>query len=333
MKKGLCVILSAMLIAMSFSACSKKNGNDAETQTKVDANGQTYVEVTNKKGETVTDADGKAITSLVAKEEKNKDSSDKEDKAEKAGKTDSSKEDKKNDKKETKKDNGKSTSLQVNTDVLNNVTDVDEDNFDMFADEKDLYEEGTTTKKTTLFEDKVQKILKTGKFTIDMAVTSEGKQIPMKLAFAKDKMYASFEMQGMQAGIIYMNDTAYILFPNIFKGVKAYMEYPDADESMGEVFDSFNQISDSNGKYKGSSKVKVGSKTYTCEEYAGNDGTTFKYYFDGNDWKRYECISEEGNMVYEINSFSGKVDENLFSLKGYTKIDEKALEALGGTLS
>lgn len=323
MKKGLCVVLSALMIAMSFSACSKKNGKDAEAETKVDANGQVYVEVTDKKGEAVTDADGETVTSIVSKAEK-KDTDDKADKAD--DKKDS-------EKKEEKKNDEKSTSLQVNTDVLNNVTDVDEDNFDMFADEKDLYEEGTTTKKTTLFEDKVQKVLKTGKFTIDMAVTSEGKQIPMKLAFAKDKMYASFEMQGMQAGIIYMDDTAYILFPNIFKGVKAYMEYPDADESMGEVFDSFNQISDTNGKYKGSSKVKVGSTTYTCEEYAGEDGTTFKYYFDGNDWKRYECISEDGNMVYEIKSFSGKVDDSLFSLKGYTKIDEKALAALGGTLS
>jgi len=320
MKKGLCVVLSALMLVMTFSACSKKNDGDTEAETKVDANGVTYVEVTNKKGEVVTEADGNVVTSVVEGKKTDEKDSDK-----------STKDGKKSDDKE---DETESTSLELNSKVFEDVTDTSSDNLDMFADKTDLYEEGTTIKKTTLFEDKVKKVLKTGKFTIDMNVTSGGTKLPMKLVFDKDRMYASFTYNKMEAGIIYMDDTAYLLFPNLFNGVKAYMEYPDADESMGEVFDSFNQVSENNGSYKGSSKVKVGSKTYTCEEYAGDDGTVYKYYFDGKDWKRYECISSEDEiMIYEINSFSGKVDDSLFSLKGYTKIDEKALSALGGLAS
>lgn len=317
MKKGLCVVLSALLVVCSFSACSKKV-TEMETETKISPDGKVYIEITDKNGETVTNKNGEAVTRILPDEVT---SDSKVNDSTKADKTD----------KKDDKDNKTSSSqkLEINTDVVNKVTDVESDNFDMFADEKDLYEEGTTIKKTTLFEDKVQKVLKTGRFTIDMSVTSNGTKMPMKLAFDKDRMYASFNMNGMQAGIIYMDNKAYILFPNLFNQ-KTYMEYPDADDSMKEVFDSFNKVSDNDGEYVGSSKVKVGSKTYTCEEYKGKDGTVFKYYFDGKDWKRYECISDEGSMVYEINAFSGKVDDSLFSLKGYTKIDEKALAALGG---
>ena len=317
MKKGLCVVLSALLVAFSFSACSKKT-TVIETETKISPDGKVYIEITDKNGEAVTNKNGEAVTRILPDEVTDDSKVNDTSKADKTDKKDD-------------KDNKTSIpqDLEINTEIINKVTDVESDNFEMFADEKDLYEEGTTIKKTTLFEDKVQKVLKTGKFTIDMSVTSNGTKMPMKLAFDKDKMYASFNMNGMQAGIIYMDNKAYILLPNLFTQ-KAYMEYPDADDSMKEVFDSFNKVSDNDSEYVGSSKVKVDSKNLTCEEYKDKDGTVYKYYFDGKDWKRYECISDEGSMVYEINAFSGKVDESLFSLKGYTKIDENALAALGG---
>lgn len=321
MKKGLCILLSAVILAFSFTACSKKGGDSDEVTTKTNADGSAYVEVTYKNGKAIVDSDGNAVTSVLSEDEiskiENKDSGTtaKGDKTEKTSKT--------------KK--GETTTLEVNSKVVEAVTD---DTFDMTAAEKDLIQEGTTIKKTTLFEDKVQKVIKTGVFTIDMSVVSSGTEMPMKLVFDKDKMYATFNMNGMEAGILYKDNTAYILFPNLFVGSKVYMEYPDAGESMDEVFKSFSSISENGGKYVGSTKVKVDKKEYTCEEYKGEDGTVFKYYFDGKTWARYECINEEGSMIYKINSFSGKADSSVFNLKGYRKIDESALSGLlGGTSS
>ena len=48
MKKGLCIVLSALMIAFSFASCGKKDVSDKPT--KIDENGSAYVEVTDKDG-------------------------------------------------------------------------------------------------------------------------------------------------------------------------------------------------------------------------------------------------------------------------------------------
>ena len=312
MKKGLCILLSAMMIALTLTACSKKGGDDAEVKTTlVNEEGSAYVKVTQKNGEEKTDKEGENVTSVL---------SDKE--AEKI-------------EKESSKAAGKTSApenIAIDEKALESFAS--EEDFEMTAAPEDILPEGTTTKKTTLFEDKVKKIIKTGKFTLDMNITSGKQKTPVKLVFDKDRMYASLAMNGMPFSMIFMNDTAYLILPPaLFLGAKVYMEYPDADNSMKEMFDSFDSISNNGGKYVGSTKVKDGNKEYTCEEYKSDDGTVFKYYFLGNDWKRYECKTPDGDMVYEINTFSGKVDSNVFSLKGYTKVTEDMLETMlgGGT--
>lgn len=316
MKKGLCIVLSALLIAASFSACGKKNESDTQV-TKIDENGQVYVEVTDKKGENVTDAEGETVTSIISKKaETPSDESKKEEKESTKAKD-----------KTTLPDAGEVDEDDVDTDIIEGFTK--NDLLDMTAAEKDLYKEGTTIKKTTLFEDKVKKVLESRRFTLDISVTSEGQQMPMRLTFDKDRMYVDVNMNGLQAGILYMDNTAYILLPNILKNKKICMEYEEADDMMSEMFSAFGDVS-SNNKYVGSSKVKVGSTKYTCEEYTDGNGGTFKYYFDGKDWKRYECITEEGSVIYEINDFSSKINEDLFSLKGYQKLSEEQMAKLMG---
>lgn len=324
MKKGLCIILSALMLACSFTACSKKGNIDENATTMLDENGKAYVNVTDKNGESVTDKEGETVTSVLSDKERKK---IEQAMAKTSGKTSDESTTTTAKDKTTKKSDEKSTTLEINSKVMEEVTKED---FDFTAAPKDLYEEGTTlAKKTTLFEDRVQKTLKTGKFTIKMNIAAGGSKMPMTLAFDKDRMYASVDMNGMQAGMLYMNNTAYMLFPNFFKGVKVYMEYPDMKESMDDIFGSFDQIADNGQKYVGSSKVKDGKTELTCEEYKA-EGTVFKYYFKGNDWVRYECIGDEETMVYEISELTGKVDSSLFSLKGYTKIDEKAFSGLLG---
>ena len=304
MKKGLCIILSALMIALTFSACSKKGGDDAaDVTTQVNEEGSVYVNVTEENGVEKTDKEGEEVTSVLSDEE--------------ASKIDKQKE------KTT------STTLKLDEDLLSGMMDEDAA-LDITAAAEDILPEGTTTKNTTIFEDKVQKTIKSGKFTLDMNVASGGTKMPMKLVFDEDRMYATFTFNGVQCGFIYMDGKTYILMPNLFIGSKVYMEFSEADESMKEMFDSFGDISGNGGTYVGSSTVKVGKTEYICEEYKNEDGDVFKYYFQGKDWKRYECKTADGNMVYEINDFSSKVDKNVFSLKGYTKMSEDSLESLLG---
>lgn len=345
MKKRLSIVLSALLIAGSFAACSGvKTAKDNEVITKLDSAGKAYVEVTGKNGESVTGKDGETATSYLSASEikrieensskKEEKSSSEAGKSTAAGDTKTDKSDKtsKKDEKNDKKENGTTAdpdSIKINEKVVSGI----DPEMDLTASSEELKPKGTTIKKTTLWEDFSKKTLSSGKFTIDMSVKSGTENMPMKLVFDKDKnrMYADVSTNGIQLGILMMDDKTYLLLPNLFTA-KVYMEYDEAG-SMEDMFDSFGSMTDSDkSSYVGSSKVKDGKVTYTCEEYKTADGATVKYYFDGKDWKRYEMIDGEDIVIYEINSVSNKVDDSVFSLKGYTKMDTDKLAKLMGNL-
>ncbi len=332
MKKGLCIVLSALVVALSFTACSKKDKDLAEVVTKINDEGKVVVEVTDKDGQAVTKADGEVETSVLSDKEVEaiKKAKGEDDKG--TAKNEEKKDDKKDTKKEEKKDGNNekvdTTDIGVNPELEKILND--ETLLEPIATEDDIIKDkGTATKKTTLFQDEVQSVIKSGKFTIAMNTLSGGKKNPMKLVFDGDKMYSTLSMEGIEMSLLYMDKTAYIIMPNLLTIKNVYLKYPDSDGEFSELFTSFDSISDNGSNYVGSTKVNVNGKSYTCEEYKADDGTVFKYYFDGTDWKRYECIADDEMMVYEINEFSGKVDSKLFSLKGYREIDPKVLESLG----
>lgn len=335
MKKGLCIVLSALMVALSFTACSKKNKDLAEIETQINSEGKIVVAVTDKDGKEVTNASGEVETSVLSDKEIEaiKKAKGEKDNATAAEEKKNGAKEEKNDKKEDAKkeeSNEKidTTDIGINPDLEKILSD--ENLGEPVATEDDIIKDkGTATKKTTLFQDEVQSVIKSGKFTISMNTVSGGKKNPMKLAFDGDKMYTTLSMEGIEMSLIYMDKTAYLLMPNLLTIKNVYLKYPDTDGEFSELFTSFDDISDNSGTYVGSTKVNVNGKSYTCEEYKSDDGMVFKYYFDGKDWKRYECIGEDEMMVYEINEFSGKVDSSVFSLKGYREIDPKVLESLG----
>lgn len=330
MKKGLCIALSALMIAVSFTACAGvKTGKDNEVVTRVDDDGKVYVEVTDKKGNAVTEKNGEALTSYISDSEKEK-ISENSSKQEASSKEAEKKDEK--DGKSTKKDDKNNKTVAADDIGLNEdlIKGIDAD-MDMTAKSEELIEEGTTIKKTTLWEDLVKKSLSDGKFTIEMSIKSGDEDMPMKLVFDKDRMYASVTSSGIDMGILMMDNKTYLLLPNLFTA-KVYMEYDEAG-SMDELFDSFGDMTDSGAEYIGSSKVKDGGKTLTCEEYKNKDGATVKYYFDGKDWVRYELIDGDDIVIYTIKSVSDKVDDSVFSLKGYTKMDTDKLAKLMGNIS
>ena len=83
-------------------------------------------------------------------------------------------------------------------------------------------------------------------------------------------------------------------------------------------------------KYVKTTTVKDGDKNLTCEEYKTDDGVVTKFYFEGKKWVRQETIDGDTISICEIKDFKGTVDNSIFDLNGYTKLDEKALAAMGG---
>ena len=286
MKKGLCIVLSALMIAVSFAACGKKIVNE-NTTTKVDENGSAYVEVTDK--------DGKTVTSVLSDKEK----SEVEKQAEKS--------------------NVKTTTMAASEAMskieqeMSGLTDFSED--DLKSNEEDLVDKGTEIKKTTLRDDVIVKALESGKFTLNMTLkAASNADTPVVLVSNGKKIAADMTMNGSKVRMIIDDDGVYVVLPT----AKMYVKM--SSDEIGNM-DELKNIASSDGTYVGSTKVKINGEDHTCEEYKSSDGTVIKYYFNSkNEWKRMEVITEDEVAIYEISSFSNKADESIFSLKGYTDI-------------
>ena len=283
MKKGLCIVLSALMIAFSFASCGKKDVSDKPT--KIDENGSAYVEVTDK--------DGNEVTSVLSDKDK--------------AKAD----------KNAAKDNKETTTADT-SELLSKVeaeaskvTNIDEKN--LVSDKKDLISGGTEIKKTSMRDEIIAKTLKSGKFTLKMKMkTSSGVDNPVSLVFNGKKFAADIALNDMQVRAIFDNDNVYMVLP----ALKVY--FKTSSDEAGNIGDLTN-ITDSNATYVGSTKVTVNGTEYTCEEYKSDDDSVVKYYFSSKkEWKRMEIINGEDVSIFEIESLSDKVDESVFSLKGYT---------------
>ena len=282
MKKGLCIVLSALMIAFSFASCGKKDVSDKPT--KIDENGSAYVEVTDK--------DGNEVTSILSDKDK--------------AKAD----------KNAAKDNKETTTADT-SELLSKVeaeaskvTNIDEKN--LVSDKKDLISGGTEIKKTSMRDEIIAKTLKSGKFTLKMKMkTSSGVDNPVSLVFNGKKFAADITLNDMQVRAIFDNDNFYMVLP----ALKVY--FKTSSDEAGNIGDLTN-ITDSNATYVGSTKVTVNGTEYTCEEYKSDDDSVVKYYFSSKkEWKRMEIINGEDVSIFEIESLSNKVDESVFSLKGY----------------
>lgn len=290
MKKGLCIVLSALMVAFSFASCGKKDISDEPT--KVDENGSAYVEVTDK--------DGNEVTSVLSDKDKSK--ADK-----KAAK----------DNKETTTADTSELFSKVEAEA-SKVTNIDEKN--LVSDKKDLISGGTEIKKTSMRDEIIAKTLKSGKFTLKMKMkTSSGVDNPVSLVFNGKKFAADITLNDMQVRAIFDNDNVYMVLP----ALKVYIK--TSSDEAGNIGDLTN-ITDSNATYVGSTKVTVNGTEYTCEEYKSDDDSVVKYYFSSKkEWKRMEIINGEDVSIFEIESLSDKVDESVFSLKGYTDMTALAM--------
>lgn len=295
MKKSLCIVLSAVLIACSFAACKGKDGDGAE-KTKLNSDGQAYVEVTDTHGDAVTDADGEAVTSIVSAKDKD-------------GKTSG------------KSDGGKTSSDNSNAPTGNPIDD-------LVAKEDDLLPDGEETgSKTTLRDDIISDAFKSQKFTLVTSIVSGKNKVPATIAVDGDNMAAqmAYDFMGtgstMKCRFIMKDKYTYVTLDDM----KMYMKM-DSGEIGG--IGGITEIND-NQTYIKTTEVKEGNVKLTCEEYKNNDdGTISKYYFEGKNWKRLEVVNGDEIFVYEISKFSKSVDSALFSLYGLKEFNPNSLPSM-----
>lgn len=209
----------------------------------------------------------------------------------------------------------------------NGVTPVapDLENFNPNASKEDLLDEGTKVQKTTLRDDIIAKTIKDKKFTMTMTVLGQGTEIPTTVTMDGDKFAAKLNLNGMDSKVISKDGKTYVAFN--YSGMKMYME--TESESIG-MEDIMTPQAGADQKYVKTTTVKDGDKKLTCEEYKTDDGIVTKFYFEGKKWVRQETIDGDTISICEIKDFKNTVDNSVFDLTGYTKLDEKALAAMGG---
>lgn len=302
MKKGLCIVLSLVMVIASFVACGKNEDETSQTTTKVNSNGDAYINVTDKDGENVTDTAGEVMTSVLDEKEQSK--------IDKTNKT-------------NKNETTSSTTVNPGTVTLPSEFEeiINAEQFNPIAKPDDLLEEGTTVaKKTTLREDVIGKTFEKQKYTLKMNIVGEDGEMPAQVVMNGDDFALSVNYQGMPVKMILKDNKTYIAFE---MGAKFYME-------TDEIIDAAEMTPNSEKHtYIGTSNVKDGGETYVCEEYSTESGMTVKYYFLNKKWVRYEAINGDEVAIFKVEEFKNKADKSAFDLKGYTKFDINAFANMG----
>lgn len=310
MKKGLCIILSVMMLLVSFAACNKnaENKNDLTTTTTTttaeqDFNNSIIVDktqaVTDANGNVVTDAQGNAVTEKV-------------------------------------------------TDAKGNVvTETIKPTLPSVVN-PDPFDGGTKTENTNLVNEVVKPIFTGKKYTMVCATVVEGSSVPMTIVVDGNNMaiYTSMaeimeasgtemskeeaammkQMMGDEIRVVVKDGKSYSLI-ELF-GKKVYME----EDALGMDTSGFTDPIAEDMTYVKTTTVNKGGKTYTCEEYKAKDGSVKKFYFLGKQLARMETTLDGETMVIEVSSLSTNVNSSYFSLKGYSKFDESALGSMMGGL-
>lgn len=162
------------------------------------------------------------------------------------------------------------------------------------------------------------------KFTFKVNATSiiDGIETNTPMAWYKDgsnmliEVVAPFDESGtpMKGSILYKGGKCYMIMPSM----KMYYQVPD--EMAGEMFnpDMFDQVledaeADNSSTYVGSYNVTLNGKTYVCDVFENETGTTSKNYFDANGAiVRTEIIDGEDITIWEIVELSDTCDSSLF---------------------
>lgn len=343
MKKGLCLFLSFVAVAITLCSCkSVKNKDAISDYTYVDSNGNVQMYQTDENGEVATDENGENVTTTTTADPDAADSDvdmtvlvtdkDGEYVTDKDGNPVTSKLNAGSVVKDMMNGYGDLEALMPSTTTKaagsssgNKTTAKTTASTTKADDTKDeLLDEGSKTSNTTLMKTVVEPVIKSGTFTIDGSIKAEGMDVATTFAFRNSKDYSiTFTLGGIGLRVFSNNGKYYLALTTL----GTYSEIPEDEfEGYKDMTDAFNS---KDAKYVKTTKVKDGAITYTCEEYQSDDGT-IKYYFNSkNEWKRMEIIDGDSAFIWRINSFKNTAKDSLFEVNKIWKKNDDLTKALG----
>lgn len=324
MKKSLCIILSAAIIAITLCSCSIIKDKDVlNSYMYTDTKGNTYQYATDTDGNIVTKEDGEKettagsasgagsaandMTVLVTDSDGNYVTN--KDGSAVTSKMDSSALIEAAEKMMGETTTKKASSSNNSSTKKNETTTKNSSNTGSSSD--DLLDEGNKTSKTNLKEKVIDPIIKSGTFTIGCDIIANSVSLPTTLAFKNKDFSITVKMSGLEFRIFSNSGKYYLAMPTLGR-------YGEIDKDTFGDFSSSSEIINKKATYVKSTKVKNGSETYTCEEYKSSDGTITKYYFNSkNEWKRWETIDGDQVGVFVVNSFAKGAKSSLFEVSKF----------------
>ena len=169
-----------------------------------------------------------------------------------------------------------------------------------------------------------QELLRGGKFTIEviMCTTQGGQTTTVPFTIIKDGNKLAAEaiapMEGagsMRIKYLVKDGIQYAILP----AMKFYFELGPADDVetifSEEMLDEIINSSKEGQTYVSSAEVSIDGKTYVCDIYNNEDGSTSKVYYLNGILAREETTTPEGDtMIVEYKNLSANVDASAFNL-------------------
>ncbi len=145
-------------------------------------------------------------------------------------------------------------------------------------------------------------------------------ELPVTMAIKNGNMYIDTTMEidadspPMNVKMIYKNDTKTMYM--VMDSIKKYFKLPE--NLMGEDMDMEQMLSEFNITELNNvtaTEVELGGQKLILESYKDSSGTTYNYYFNGEDMVRRDTINKDGttNSMF-ISKFTTDVPDSTFEI-------------------
>lgn len=195
----------------------------------------------------------------------------------------------------------------------------------------------------------MKEIVESGTFTMDFTIQTkvDGTETTLPVKIMKDGNNMFMETSAplgtsgkVRVNMLINDDGYFIIFPVMNAYYKAPTDEMGETGSMDDLFAGldFTDVEEDlemNDNYDSSSIVTINGKSYDCDVYKADDGSTVKYYYLNNELKRIESISDSGSTIVEFKELSGSVDKSKFKTPTGRDLEKlmESFAALEGSLS